>query len=226
MIPKHAEYIEKPYEQPYGQPQNAYGQNLAYNAYPQQPHIDQYAEPQRSPTYSSGSSRSASGSSESSSSTAPPAEKPISKPSRSAARIAVAENAVARENLDANVRYAPKKPSPLALAAQEKAARESPGWGDGPFRQQPQEMLAPPIDTLGAGQRAISGEWGVALGSPNHDPAASFADQQGQYASNYNSRYSNDPYVSSATVDTRAPTDPYAGYHDPVGIHQKKSNWV
>lgn len=222
MLPKHTEYAEKPYGQ-----ENAYGQSLAYNAYPQQPNIDQYEEPQRSPTHSNGSSsRSASGSSDTTSSSAPLVEKPPTKPSRSAARIAVAENAVARENMDANVRYAPKKPSPLALAAQEKAAREAPGWGDGPFRQPPQATLAPPVDTSGAGQRALSGEWGVALGSPNHDNTTSFAEQQGQYGSSYNNRYSNDPYIASAAVESRAPTDPYAGYNDPVSTSQKRSNWV
>lgn len=260
MLPKHAahnEYAEKQYGG-----NNGYNQGLAYNAYPQQPHIDQYEEPQKSPTYSNGPSHNGDGSSASSSSSDAASTATLvneksnapAKPSRSAARIAAAESAVARENLDATVRYAPKKPSPLALKAQENASREASNWGGGPF-QQPyqtqyggdQEMLAPPIDPSAgsgvagsSGKRVVSGEWGVALGSPNHDPAMSFAEQQAQYTAdtggNNTSRYSNDPYLSAAAAQ-RAPSgqytvDPYAGYHDPIanasagGAGKKKSNWV
>jgi hypothetical protein len=102
-----------------------------------------------------------------------------------------------------------------------------------------QEMLADPSQQNGGqagGRNVMSGEWGVALGSPNHDPAFSFQDQQSQYlATNQQgsnvSRYSNDPYLSAH--QPRAPSghysnDPYAGYHDPVNnaAGSQRSNWV
>jgi hypothetical protein len=107
-----------------------------------------------------------------------------------------------------------------------------------------QEMLAPDQSQgrgqgQGQGRNVTSGEWGVALGSPNHDPSTtfSFADQQSTYqpGTGGQNRYSNDPYLSTAaTANQRAPSgqysnDPYAGYHDPIvnnGAGAKKSNWV
>jgi len=106
-----------------------------------------------------------------------------------------------------------------------------------------QEMLSVPEHSQQGGgggvggRNVMSGEWGVALGSPNHDPSAqfSFADQQQQH-SQYTtesgkdvSRYSNDPYLSAH--QNRVPSghysnDPYAGYHDPVQNAGQKSNWV
>jgi hypothetical protein len=105
-----------------------------------------------------------------------------------------------------------------------------------------QEMLAVPEqyqqgNGTGGGRNVVSGEWGVALGSPNHDPSAqfSFADQQQQHSQYVSesgkdvSRYSNDPYLSAH--QNRVPSghysnDPYAGYHDPVHNAGQKSNWV
>ena len=62
--------------------------------------------------------------------------------------------------------------------------------------------------------RATSGEWGVAMGSPNHD--GSFEAQQG----GSNSRYSNDPYLSVGNLlaqrnkSGQYTADPYASYHE------------
>lgn len=96
------------------------------------------------------------------------------------------------------------------------------GQGQNQYGAQPQQV----------GRGVMSGEWGVALGSPNHDTSASFADQQSSATGNMNvSRYSNDPYLS-ANPNQRAPSgqysnDPYAGYHDPVANGAgKKNNWV
>lgn len=125
---------------------------------------------------------------------------------------------------------------------QQKSQNE---WGQGPFRSNStggghggaEETLD---DGQGQGQggqygaqqvgrNVMSGEWGVALGSPNHDTSVSFADQQ-QSASAMN-RYSNDPYLT-ANPAQRVPSgqysnDPYAGYHDPVANGAgKKNNWV
>jgi hypothetical protein len=219
---------------PYGYQTQEQHQNIPHAQYPAgyapQPGIDGPI----SPTYSdhsaqsgSSSSGSGSGSAVSSDSSTPLTEKKKTSPtksgSRSTARVAVADSAAATAGLDANVRYQPKKPSPLALKAmQEKEAAR--------YREeQGQETLAPPIQT---GRNVVSGEWGVALGSPNHDPAQqfSFADQQQQQQQNV-SRYSNDPYLSAH--QQRAPSgvysnDPYAGYHDPVNNASgaTKSNWV
>ena len=111
---------------------------------------------------------------------------------------------------------------------EKEAAAAAAKYGEGES-----ETLAPPIQT---GRNVVSGEWGVALGSPNHDPSAqfSFADSQQQQSGAQNvSRYSNDPYLSAH--QQRAPSgvysnDPYAGYHDPVnnasGGQGQKSNWV
>jgi hypothetical protein len=148
--------------------------------------------------------------------------------------VAVADSAAATAGLDANVRYQPKKPSPLALKAMEdKKKAEAARYGD-------QEMLAVPGQYQqgggGGGRNVMSGEWGVALGSPNHDPSAqfSFADQQQQQSQYVNdgsgkdvSRYSNDPYLAQNRVPSgHYSNDPYAGYHDPVSNAGQKSNWV
>ena len=115
---------------------------------------------------------------------------------------------------------------------EDKKKAEAARYGD-------QEMLAVPEQYQqggGGGRNVVSGEWVVALGSPNHDPSAqfSFAEQQQQQSQYMNggsgkdvSRYSNDPYLAQ----NRAPSghysnDPYAGYHDPVSNAGQKSNWV
>ena len=146
------------------------------------------------------------------------------KSSRSAARVAAADQAAEASFGDPNTRYQPKKPSPLALKAEEKAAGDSrgPRWDDGPFRSD-SEYLAP-IDTT----RQVSGQWGVALGSPNTDAAQPQIAGNDSYAQNYRGKsgmYSQDPY---------------AGYHrdvvEEVDYHQvaadhgygsaRKDNWV
>lgn len=243
----HAEKQQQQYGYGYHQPQDQYGQpqqqqyGYAQNHnYATQPAIE---DTPTSPTYSDQSSGSAGGSSSSASSSTPLAKEskktsPTKSGSRSVARVAVADSAAATAGLDANVRYQPKKPSPLALKAQEKLnARNE--WAQGPFRSQhagPEETLddgsyGGATQSQHVGREVMSGEWGVALGSPNHDPSASFAEQQASAMSGNNNRYSNDPYLAG-NANTRAPSghysnDPYAGYHDPVvNGSGKKSNWV
>lgn len=209
--------------------EQAYGHNTTVqhhdqpNPYPSQPHIDQphptdLGHPiQPSMSDLSTTPLTASRTDE------PPISKP-SKPSRSVARVAAAEKAAANSLADPNSRYQPKKPSPLALAA-EKKANEARGMshGHGPSRSRDanaQESLTVPGDNPYSGndgQKArsvVSGEWGVALGSPDND--GSFAAQQ-RYSAGPN-RYSSDPYLGAPDTK-RAPSghyssDPYAAYHD------------
>ena len=166
-----------------------------------------------------------------------------SRPSRSVARMAVAESAAANASADPLQRYQPKKPSPLALKAAEERKAANLDRKE-PFRSHDtnaEETLAGSNEHLEASERErqsrqLSGEWGVALGSPNND--GSFASQQQQYGSEagpIHSRYSNDPYLAAAG-QSRVPsgqysTDPYASYHDgqqqteyPTG--SKRGNWV
>lgn len=204
-LPKHAhqppQQQYQPYQpyhpqQHYGKPEQEYGyRHEEYSNYAPQPSIEPpVAQPEPTPT---------------------PVEEPkkSSKPSRSAARIAAAEKAAEAAHGDVNTRYQPKKPSPLAIKAQEKAAAE--------------EHLDP------SSARQGSGEWGVALGSPNHD--GSFSAQQ-QVQPGTRASYSNDPYLNG--VDARAKSgvysyDPYASYHgDEMEEMQHqtgsrdRSNWV
>lgn len=126
------------------------------------------------------------------------------KSSRSAARVAAAEKAAEATHGDINTRYQPKKPSPLAIKAAEERALQAAQRGDG---------LSP--------NRQVSGEWGVALGSPNND--GTFP----QRAS-----YGNDPYLNSGSTRGKSGMythDPYASYHgDEVEeVRQDgKHNWV
>lgn len=162
--------------------------------------------------------------------------------------MAVAESAAASASADPLQRYQPKKPSPLALkAAEEKrAASRARGEHLQPLDTNNEETLAGPNDRLGPDggtpdARQLSGEWGVALGSPNND--SSFASQQLGHGGPAQSRYSNDPYLSAAGQD-RAPSgqysvDPYAIYHNGQQQQQqhhqqqmdyhaaaKRGNWV
>ena len=247
------------YAQQQQQPQQVQGYGHAYGADPyyQPPASDvpraQYPHgyaPQPtidgpiSPTYSDHSansgnssasaSTSATSTSDPSTSTKEKKTSPTKSGSRSTARVAVADSAAATAGLDASIRYQPKKPSPLALKAMEdKKKAEAARYGE-------QEMLAVPEQYQQGGGRGgrnvMSGEWGVALGSPNHDPSAqfSFADQQQQQSQYINegsgkdvSRYSNDPYLAQNRVPSgHYSNDPYAGYHDPVSNAGQKSNWV
>jgi hypothetical protein len=232
-------YAQHPYQHQYQPP--ASGAAAQYAQYGTQPTIDGPI----SPTYSDHSSGSGSASGSGSGTAETPIEKPkktspTKTGSRSTARVAVADSAAATAGLDANVRYQPKKPSPLALKAQQEKdalnARNAAAGGAYRYDDQPEEVLQSQSQTQylsagkGVGRNVVSGEWGVALGSPNHDPSFSFADQQSIPQGGQNtSRYSNDPYLSASTQ--RAPSgqyanDPYAGYHDPVVNNGKKSNWV
>lgn len=247
----------------YQQQQQQYGGEQQQQQYHTQPSIDNGPI---SPTYSDHSAGSGPSSSGSGSSSAPLVKEPkktspTKSGSRSTARVAVADSAAASAGLDPAVRYQPKKPSPLALKAMEKQKAEN-EWGQGPFRSNSTGASAGAAAGAGAGaggaeetlddgqygaqsqsqqpgRNVMSGEWGVALGSPNHDTSASFADQQssalaagaGAGAGAAGNRFSNDPYLS-ANPNNRAPSgqysnDPYAGYHDPVAnAAGKKNNWV
>jgi hypothetical protein len=225
---------------PYYQPPAADVPRAQYpHGYAPQPTIDgpisaTYSDHSANSGNSSASaSTSATSTSDPSTSTKEKKTSPTKSGSRSTARVAVADSAAATAGLDANVRYQPKKPSPLALKAMEdKKKAEAARYGD-------QEMLAVPEQYQqgnGGGRNVMSGEWGVALGSPNHDPSAqfSFADQQQQQSQYVNegsgkdvSRYSNDPYLAQNRVPSgHYSNDPYAGYHDPVSNAGQKSNWV
>lgn len=162
------------------------------------------------------------------------------KPSRSVARMAVAESAAANAFVDPIHRYQPKKPSPLALKAAEEKRKAAASRGENlrAIDTNTEETLSRPNDYYASNEedhasRQISGEWGVALGSPNND--GSFAAQQ--YGTNpgpAQSRYSNDPYLSTGQGQNRAPSgqytsDPYAAYHDGQQEQQgaaKRGNWV
>lgn len=143
----------------------------------------------------------------------------IERPSRSKARMAAAESAVANASGDPNSRYRPTKPSPLKLAAAAKAEEQrlaelrsggNEGWDDAP---QSQRLSA---QSAGPDPRKVSGEWGVALGSPDGDGRFSM-DQTGSHYS----FTSSDPYLnngSSGDYQSRGPSghytsDPYAVYH-------------
>lgn len=237
-----------PYGQMQYQQQQQYGGEQQQQQYHTQPTIDNGPI---SPTYSDHSTGSGPSSSGSGSSSAPLVKEPkktspTKSGSRSTARVAVADSAAASAGLDPAVRYQPKKPSPLALKAMEKQKAEN-EWGQGPFRSNStgagtgadgdQETLNDgqandQSQPRQPGRNVMSGEWGVALGSPNHDTSASFADQQSSAsAAAAGNRFSNDPYLS-ANPNNRAPSgqysnDPYAGYHDPVAnAAGKKNTWV
>jgi hypothetical protein len=135
---------------------------------------------------------------------------PPPKPSRSTARVTAAENAAARDAADPMTRWRPNKPSPLALKAQQQKLAGG-----------AQETLAPegyhaPVSS--GNTRATSGEWGVALGSPNNDGSFPPEVHYSLSAGAAQSGYAQDPYLSASNAN-RAPSgqyshDPYAAYHD------------
>ncbi|WWC72634.1 uncharacterized protein I206_106598 [Kwoniella pini CBS 10737] len=150
------------------------------------------------------------------SSPAPPRNEKSSK--RAQARMNLADSAAANASVDPNLRHQPKKPSPLALAKAAEAAQYN--------HDQKMEHLAPPnnlpsyssggnIDNSIGGNRATSGEWGVALGSPNNDGNFSTNVQ-----ANQNQRYSisQDPYApdNQRGKSGMYAQDPYAAYHGNV----------
>jgi hypothetical protein len=107
-------------------------------------------------------------------------------------------------------RWRPNKPSPLALKAQQQKLAGG-----------AQETLAPegyhaPVSS--GNTRATSGEWGVALGSPNNDGSFPPEVHYSLSAGAAQSGYAQDPYLSASNAN-RAPSgqyshDPYAAYHD------------
>ncbi|WWC92368.1 uncharacterized protein L201_007325 [Kwoniella dendrophila CBS 6074] len=139
---------------------------------------------------------------------------------RAQARMNLADSAAANANVDAAFRHQPKKPSPLALAAAEKKLAEA--------NAPKMEHLAPPSnlpaysstdDNNGnapGANRATSGEWGVALGSPNNDGKFDFNRQQQQQPQQVDYQYedSEDPYLQQQRGKSGVyAQDPYASYH-------------
>ncbi|WVQ86099.1 hypothetical protein IAT38_008267 [Cryptococcus sp. DSM 104549] len=162
--------------------------------------------------------------------------KPSKKASRATARMAVAESAAANAAVSPAFRHKPSKPSPLAIKAQQEreaaaaAAADNGGkaWAApagedrGPFYSEPEEMDADYLAPAGGRANATSGEWGVALGSPDGDDT--FADQQaapythgdsGSVRSGSASSYREDPYLKkkAQTQSGMYSEDPYAMYH-------------
>ncbi|ORY31241.1 hypothetical protein BCR39DRAFT_558269 [Naematelia encephala] len=172
---------------------------------------------------------------------APKAEytKPPSKPRKAATRMAVAESAAATASADPVARYQPKKPSPLAVpGTPQPGTPGSPGYHLSPEEiaalasEQQQRLSVGGVSNKG---RAVSGEWGVALGSPTHDDSFSQQQQQGGY------EYMRDPYLDPRAKSGVYTEDPYAAYHggddeeddDGYGQSQmdyhdaaKRGNWV
>lgn len=161
---------------------------------------------------------------------------PVSAPksnSRGAKRVELAESKVARDQADPMTRWRPNKPSPLALAAEQKrleagGASLSPtrstggGYGQRTSLEPPtsagessweyQEELSTPNDpnyldrrsVEGGAGRQVSGEWGVA--GEVHS-GASAGPQYGAGA------YGNDPYLSAHAGQE----DESGGYRAPSG---------
>ncbi|OCF41242.1 hypothetical protein I317_04900 [Kwoniella heveanensis CBS 569] len=148
---------------------------------------------------------------------------------RAQARMAVAESAAANASVDPAYRHQPKKPSPLALAAAQKKAAEAEAEAEA--RAAGTETLAPPgygnqPSGNDASNRQVSGEWGVALGSPNNDgqfdinrrPSQSQSQVQHAVrqasASVSASGYNDDPYLQQQRAKSgQYSEDPYAAYH-------------
>ncbi|KIR67818.1 hypothetical protein I314_02235 [Cryptococcus bacillisporus CA1873] len=163
----------------------------------------------------------------STSSSSSPSKK-SSKNSRAIARMAVAESAAANASVDRMFRHKPSKPSPLAIKAQqERDAQNAKGGGD-PLTRISSDETANPFNTESEGlypaaddSRAVnatSGEWGVALGSPDEEDT--FADSQAAVLDGSDRReksnYSEDPYLRKKTQTTSGlySQDPYALYHE------------
>lgn len=152
----------------------------------------------------------------STSSSSSPSKK-SSKNSRAIARMAVAESAAANASLDRMFRHKPSKPSPLAIKAQqERDAQNAKGGGD-PLTRISSDETANPFNTESEGLYATSGEWGVALGSPDEEDT--FADSQAAVLDGSDHReksnYSEDPYLRKKAQTTSGlySQDPYALYH-------------
>lgn len=162
----------------------------------------------------------------STSSSSSPSKK-SSKNSRATARMAVAESAAANASVDRMFRHKPSKPSPLAIKAQqERDAQNAKGGGD-PLTRISSDETANPFNTESEGlypaadSRAVnatSGEWGVALGSPDEEDT--FADSQAAVLDGSDRReknnYSEDPYLRKKAQTTSGlySQDPYALYHE------------
>nr|XP_031862585.1 uncharacterized protein CI109_002083 [Kwoniella shandongensis]KAA5529657.1 hypothetical protein CI109_002083 [Kwoniella shandongensis] len=154
-------------------------------------------------------------------------EKTPRKGGRAVARMAAAESAAANAAVDPAYRHKPNKPSPLAIKAQQEkeaaaAAAAAMARQHSPFysEQERMETLQPPQDEYasrsqggaGGSRQVVSGEWGVALGSPNGD--GSFSTQQQQNLGGQ-SEYKEDPYLQAKRAQSgQYSTDPYGSYHD------------
>ncbi|WVQ95577.1 hypothetical protein IAU59_002674 [Kwoniella sp. CBS 9459] len=144
---------------------------------------------------------------------------------RAQARMAVAESAAANASVDPAYRHQPKKPSPLALAAAQKKAAEAQAEARGGM-----ETLTPPgygnesSGNSSGANRQVSGEWGVALGSPNNDGQFDINRRPSQSHTQYAVRqesgsapvsgYNDDPYLQQHRGKSGLYSeDPYAAYH-------------
>ncbi|KAK8850583.1 hypothetical protein IAR55_004502 [Kwoniella newhampshirensis] len=151
-------------------------------------------------------------------------EKTPRKPGRAVARMAAAENAAANAAVDPAYRHKPNKPSPLALKAQQEkeaaAAAAAAARQNSPFYSEqekmetlsatPQEHDRRSTGNGGGSRQVVSGEWGVALGSP--DGNSSLSTQQEQLGGQ--SQYKEDPYLQAKRAQSgQYSTDPYGSYH-------------
>ncbi|WRT70757.1 uncharacterized protein IL334_007756 [Kwoniella shivajii] len=133
---------------------------------------------------------------------------------RAMARMKVADSAAANASADPAYRHQPKKPSPLAIAAAEAKAKQLAESNNNNMEHlaPPNESSLPPYESQGQGNndsrgKAVSGEWGVALGSPNNDGHFNFNSQQPQVEQ-------EDPYLKAQKIKSGLYTqDPYAAYH-------------
>lgn len=221
---------------PYNKSERGYGYNPAsvpshqqqhqHNAYPAQPYIDPpIQEGQDEPVHRSDPNDSSTPLNQNSDEFISQSSILPSRPRRSVARMAVAESAAANAFADPIHRYQPKKPSPLALKAAEEKKKKA-ASNEEPLRPidtNIQEPLVESSDGYLANEedrtsRQLSGEWGVALGSPTDDGSSQAQQKYGSGAGPAQSRYSDDPYLS-VTGWNRVPsgqysTDPYSMYHD------------
>lgn len=142
--------------------------------------------------------------------------------------MAVAESAAANASVDRMFRHKPSKPSPLAIKAQQERDAQNAKGGGEPLTRIPLDETANPFNTESEGlypaaddSRAVnvtSGEWGVALRSPDEEDT--FADSQAAVLDGSDRRersnYSEDPYLRKKTQTTSGlySQDPYALYHE------------
>lgn len=141
--------------------------------------------------------------------------------------MAVAESAAANASMNRMFRHKPSKPSPLAIKAQQERealaattdplSRISADETSNPFNTESEGLYPTAADSSRA--NAPSGEWGVALGSPDEEDT--FADSQAAVLDSglyhgAKSSYSEDPYIEkkAQTKSGMYSQDPYALYHE------------